>query len=98
MGSEFKRWTAKHKDTLMKGIIRSGSMVAEAFCALDLTVSVIEASRYEAERGVQNALLPMPPGIREDYEKLLEELQEVYREAVVELSARKSCRLLWVST
>ena len=48
----------------------------------------------DAKRGMENALRANPLDMREQYEKQLKELQEVYGEAMLELCARKKLQSL----
>jgi hypothetical protein len=48
--------------------------------------SVLEC---DGKKGMKNALRVNPEDVREQYEKQLKDLQEAYREAMLELRARK---------
>ena len=94
MEDDIKRWTAKRKAALVMEIIQGKSTVAEASRAFDLAPSEIETCVDEAKRGMENALRAKPMDIREQYEKQLNELQEAYGEAMLELRARKKLQSL----
>jgi transposase-like protein len=94
MEDEFKRWTAKRKSALVLEIIQGKTTVAEASRAYDLAPSQIEHWIEEGKRGLENALRSNPLEVREQYEKQLQELQEAYGEAMLELRARKKLESL----
>lgn len=94
MEDEIKRWTAKRKTALVMDIIQGKTTVAEASRAFDLTPSEIEGWVEDARKGMENALRANPLDIREQYERQLKELQEAYREAMLELRARKKYQAL----
>ena len=89
MEEEIKRWTARRKSALVLEIIQGKTTVAEASRAFDITPSEIETWVEEGKRGLENALRAKPEDVREQYERQLKELQEAYREAMLELRARR---------
>ena len=89
MDDEIKRWTARRKSSLVLEIIQGRTRVAEASRAHDLPPSEIEKWVDDGKRGMENALRANPQGLREQYEKQLKDLQEVYGEAMLELRAQK---------
>lgn len=94
MEDEIKRWTAKRKAALVMEIIQGKTTVAEASRSFDLTPSEVEEWIDEAKRGMENALRAKPMEIREQYEKQIQDLQEAYGEAMLELRARKKLQSL----
>ncbi|HBP30904.1 MAG TPA: transposase [Advenella kashmirensis] len=94
MEDEIKRWTAKRKSALVLDIIQGKTTVAEASRAYDLSPSEVENWVDEAKRGMENALRANPLDIKEQYERQLKQLQEVYGEAMLELRARKKLQSL----
>lgn len=86
---EIKRWTAKRKSALVLEIIQGKTTVAEASRAYDLSPSEVESWVDEGKRGMENALRAKPEDVREQYERQLQELQQAYGEAMLELRARK---------
>lgn len=91
---EIKRWTAKRKSALVLEIIQGKTTVAEASRAYDLSPSEIESWVDEGKRGMENALKAKPEDVREQYERQLQELQQAYGEAMLELRARKKLQAL----
>ena len=91
---EIKRWTAKRKSALVLEIIQGKTTVAEASRAYDLSPSEIESWGDDAKRGMENALRAKPEDVREQYERQLQELQQAYGEAMLELRARKKLQAL----
>lgn len=91
---EVKRWTAKRKSALVLEIIQVKTTVAEASRAYDLSPSEIEIWVDEGKRGMENALRAKPEDVREQYERQLQELQQAYGEAMLELRARKKLQAL----
>lgn len=91
---EIKRWTAKRKSALVLEIIQGKTTVAEASRAYDLSPSEIEGWVDEGKRGMENALRAKPEDVREQYERQLQELQQAYGEAMLELRARKKLQAL----
>ena len=89
MDEEIKRWTARRKSALILEIIRGKTTVAEAARQFDLSPAEIEAWIDQGKAGMENALRAKPEDVREPYEKQLNELQEAYGEAMLELRARK---------
>jgi hypothetical protein len=59
-----------------------------------LSPSEIEGWVEDGKRGMENALRAKPEDVREQYERQLEELQEAYGEAMLELRARKKLESL----
>lgn len=91
---EIKRWTAKRKSALVLEIIQGKVTVADASRAYDLTPSEIESWVEEGKRGMENALRAKPEDVREQYERQLQQLQQAYGEAMLELRARKKLQAL----
>ena len=91
---KIKRWTAKRKSALVREIIQGKTTVAEASRAYDLSPSEIESWVGEGKRGMENALRAKPEDVREQYERQLQELQQAYGEAMLELRARKKLQAL----
>jgi transposase-like protein len=91
---EIKRWTAKRKSALVLEIIQGKTTVAEASRAYDLSPSEVEGWVDEGKRGMENALRAKPEDVREQYERQLQELQQAYSEAMLELRARKKLQAL----
>mgnify|MGYP003611978573 CR=1 FL=1 len=91
---EIKRWTAKRKSALVLEIIQGKTTVAEASRAYDLSPSEVEGWVDEGKRGMENALRAKPEDVREQYERQLQELQQAYGEAMLELRARKKLQAL----
>ena len=91
---EIKRWTAKRKSALVLEIIQGKTTVAETSRAYDLSPSEIESWVDEGKRGMENALRAKPEDVREQYERQLQELQQAYGEAMLELRARKKLQAL----
>ena len=94
MEEEFKCWTAKRKSALVLEIIQGKTTVAEASRTYDIPPSEIEEWVDDGKKGMENALKAKPLGIREQYEKQLNDLQEAYGEAMLELRARKKLQSL----
>ena len=65
--------------------------VANAVRSYDLTPSEIEKWVDQRKDGIDNALRARPEVICEQYERQLKDLQEAYREAMLELSVQKNC-------
>jgi len=86
---EVKRWTAKRKAALVRGVIQGKATVAEASRAFDMPPSEIDEWVDEAKRGMENALRAKPLDVREQYGRQIKELQEAYGEAMLELRVRK---------
>lgn len=63
--------------------------MAEGRRSFDLSTSEIEGWGNDAKRGMENSLRANPLNIREQYEKLLKDLQEAYGEAMLDLRARE---------
>ena len=92
---EIKRWTAKCKSALVLEVIQGKTTVAEASRAYDLSSpSEVEDWVDEGKRGMENALRAKPEDVREQYERQLQELQQAYGEAMLELRARKKLQAL----
>ena len=91
---EIKRWTAKRKSALVLEIIQGKTTVAETSRAYDLSPSEIESWVDEGKRGMENALRAKPEDVREQYERQLQELQQAYGEAMLELRSRKKLQAL----
>lgn len=91
---EIKRWTAKRKSALVLEIIQGKTTVAEASRAYDLSPSEVESWVDEGKRGMENALRAKLEDVREQYERQLQELQQAYGEAMLELRARKKLQAL----
>ena len=91
---EIKRWTAKRKSALVLEIIQGKTTVAEASRAYDLSPSEIESWVDDAKRGMENALRAKPEDVREQYERQLQELQQAYVEAMLELRPQKKLQAL----
>jgi len=91
---EIKRWTAKRKSALVLEIIQAKTTVAEASRAYDLSPSEVEGWVDEGKRGMENALRAKPEDVREQYERQLQQLQQAYGEAMLELRARKKLQAL----
>ena len=91
---DFKRWTAKRKADLVMDIIQGKASIAEASRSYDLPPSEIEEWVEEGKRGMENALRAKPLDVKEQYELQLKELQEAYREAMLELRTRKKLNSL----
>jgi len=94
MEEEIKRWTARRKTALVLEIIQGKTTVAEASRAYDLPPSEIEDWVDDGKKGMENALRANPRDVREQYERQLKDLQEAYREAMLELRARKKLQSL----
>jgi len=86
---QIKRWTAKRKSAEVLEIIQCKTTVAEASRAYDQPPLEIENRVDDGKRGMENALRANPQDVREQYERLLKDLQEAYGEAMLELRARK---------
>ena len=91
---EIKRWTAKRKSALVLEIIQGKTTVAEASRAYDLPPSEVEVWVDEGKRGMENALRAKLEDVRGQYERQLQELQQAYGEAMLELRARKKRQAL----
>lgn len=63
-----------------------------------LPPSEVEQWVDDGKRGMENALRANPQDVREQYERQLEDLQETYGEAMLELRARKKCSPRWART
>ena len=85
---------AKRKSALVLEIIQGKTTVAEASRAYDLSPSEVEGWVDEGKRGMENALRAKPEDVREQYERQLQELQQAYDEAMLELRARKKLQAL----
>lgn len=94
MEEDIKRWTAKRKSALVLDIIQGKTTVAEASRAYDLSPSEVEAWVEDGKRGMENALRANPLDVKEQYERQIEDLQEAYGEAMLELRARKKLQSL----
>lgn len=94
MEDDIKRWTAKRKSALVLDIIQGKTTVAEASRQYDLSPSEVEHWVDDGKRGMENALRANPSNVREQYERLLKDLQEAYGEAMLELRARKKLQSL----
>lgn len=94
MEDRIKRWTAKRKSALVVEIIQGKTTVAEASRSFDLAPSEIESWVEDAKKGMENALRANPLDIKEEYEKQVQDLQEAYGEAMLELRARKKWQAL----
>jgi len=94
MEDGIKRWTAKRKSALVVEIIQGKTTVAEASRSFDLAPSEIESWVEDAKKGMENALRANPLDIKEEYEKQVQDLQEAYGEAMLELRARKKWQAL----
>jgi len=75
-------------------IIQGKTTVAGASRAYDLSPSEVEGWMDESKRGTENALRSKPEDMREQYERQLQELQQAYGEAMLELRARKKLQTL----
>ena len=89
MEEQIKRWIARRKSALVMEIIQGKTTIAEASRQFDLTPSEIESWVEDGERGMENALKTRPEDVREQYERQLQDLQQAYGEAMLELRARK---------
>jgi transposase-like protein len=96
MEEEFKRWTAKRKTQLVLDILQGRTTVAEASRAYDLPPSEIEEWLEDGRKGMENALRAKPLDIKEQYEKLIRELQEAYGEALLQIRVPKKYQSLLV--
>ena len=94
MEDEIKRWTAKRKSALVLDSIQGKTTVSEASRSFDLTPSEVESWVEDGKRGMENALRANPLDVREQYERQLKDLQEVYGEAMLELRAREKLQSL----
>ncbi|MBY0454795.1 MAG: transposase [Burkholderiaceae bacterium] len=70
-------------------MIQGKTTLSEASRAFDLNPSEVEYWVDEGKHGMENALRSKPLEIKEQYERQLSELQQVYGEAMLELRARK---------
>lgn len=98
MDEEIKYWTAQRKSALILEIIRGKTTMVEASRQLDLTLAEIEGWIDQGKAGMENALKAKPEDVREQYERLLKDLQEAYGEAMLELRVRKKCSPCWART
>jgi hypothetical protein len=89
MEEEIKRRTARRKSALVLEIIQGRTTASEASRQFDLTPPEIESSVKDGKRGMENALRAKPENVRDQYERQLEDLQEAYGEAMLELRAKK---------
>lgn len=94
MTEAVKRWTAKRKSALVVEIIQGKTTVAAASRTYDLAPSEIESWVDDAKKGMENALKTNPLDVRQEYERQLQDLQEAYGEAMLELRARKKLQAL----
>lgn len=62
--------------------------MAQARRSFDLPPSEVEEWRYDAKKGMENALRAKPLDIKEQYERQLANLQSAYGGAMLELRAR----------
>lgn len=72
-----------------------GQTVAEASRAYDLLPSEIECWEDEGKRSMEIPLRTQPENLREQYERQLQELQQAYAEAMLELRARNKLKPCW---
>lgn len=84
----------KRKSALVLEIIQAKTTVAEASRAYDLSPSEVEGWVDEGKRGMENALRAKPEDVREQYERQLQQLQQAYGQAMLELRARKKLQAL----
>lgn len=78
MEEDIKRWTARRKSALVLEVIQGKTTVAEASRQFDLTPAEIEEWVEQGKSGMENALRAKPEDVREQYERLLKDLQEVW--------------------
>ena len=79
----------------MLEVIQGKTTVAEASRAYDLSSpSEVEDWVDEGKRGMENALRAKPEDVREQYERQLQELQQAYVEAMLELRPQKKLQAL----
>ncbi|MDT8893322.1 DUF1153 domain-containing protein [Halomonas sp. I1] len=84
-----KQWTAKRKASVVMGIVKGKTMVAEVVRQRDLTVSEVEGWIDEAQRNMENGLRARPKDIREQYESDLWETKGALGEAHLQINALK---------
>jgi transposase-like protein len=94
MEEDIKRWTAERKSARVLDIIQGKTTVAEARRRYDLSPSEVEQWVDDGKRGMENVLRANPQDVRKQYKCQLKNLQEAYREAMLELRARKMQSLL----
>ncbi|MEQ8838561.1 MAG: hypothetical protein RID07_17285 [Lacipirellulaceae bacterium] len=94
MDEEIKQWTARRRSALVMENIQGTTTGAEASRQYDLRPSEVEDWLDDAKRGMGSALKARPEDIREQYDRQLNELQEAYGEAMLELRARKKLESL----
>ena len=94
MDVEIKRWTARRRSALVLEILQGKTTIAEASRQFDLTPSELEDWIAKAKASMENALKAKPEDIRDQYERQLNNLQEAYGEAMLELRARKQLESL----
>ena len=70
-------------------ILQGKTSVAEASRQFHLQPSEIKEWVEHARAGMENALKAKPEDVRKQYERRLQDLQEGYGEAMLELRARK---------
>ena len=71
------------------GIMQGETTVAEASRSIDLKPSEIETWVNDVKNGMENALRTKPLEVEEQFERQINDLQEAYAEAMLELRARK---------
>lgn len=76
MEEEIKRWTARHKSSLVMEFLQGKTTVAEAIRQFDLTPSENEGWVDSAKAGRENALKDKLEDTREQYERQLEGLRK----------------------
>ena len=94
MDEEIKRWTARCKTALVLEIIQVKTTIAGVSRSYDLPPSELETWVEDGKKGMENALRANPQDVREQYERQLNELQQAYGEAMLELRARKKLQSL----
>lgn len=76
-------------------MIQGNTSVAEPSRQFYLTRSAIKRRLQDGKRGMVNELNAWSKDVREQYERHLKDLQEGYREAMLDLHAPKSWRRCW---
>jgi len=75
-------------------IIQGKTAIAEASRSYDLPPSELETWVEDGKKGMENALRANLQDVLEQYERQLNELQQAYGEAMLELRARKKLQSL----
>ncbi len=78
----------------MLEIIQGKTTIAEASRSYDLPPSELETWVEDGKKGMENALRANLQDVLEQYERQLNELQQAYGEAMLELRARKKLQSL----